>query len=190
MQNQTGPHPNKWDKTGSIVEVRQHDQYATKIDGSGKITLRNRKFLHKFSPVLYDRPIRSIYDDLATRVTGLTPVVTPQLPDENNSMTHATPTGNTSSPTLAPARTPQRKTTPDAVTPTTTGRDTPRHPILQTPPPAPGTRELHRHRSQTWNHQHQRLLNDDPPERPACLSGTMTTPWDSQFTLFSLYPEP
>ena len=92
VQNQTGPHPNKWDKTGSIVEVCQHDQYAIKIDGSGRITLRNRKFLRKFSPVHYDRPIRSIYDDLATRVTGLTPVVTPQLPDENDT---ATPTGHT-----------------------------------------------------------------------------------------------
>ena len=84
VQNQTGPHLNKWDKTGSIVEVRQHNQYAINIDGSGRITLRNRQFLHKFSPVHYHRPIRSIYDDLATRVTGLTPVVTPQLPDEND----------------------------------------------------------------------------------------------------------
>ena len=83
-QNQTGHHPNKWDKTGSVVEVRQHDQYAIKIDESGRITLRNRKLLRKFSLVHYDRPIRSIHDDLATRVTGLTPVVTPQLPDEND----------------------------------------------------------------------------------------------------------
>ncbi|KAJ8373500.1 hypothetical protein SKAU_G00040800 [Synaphobranchus kaupii] len=25
VQNQTGPYPNKWDRTGSVVEVRQHD---------------------------------------------------------------------------------------------------------------------------------------------------------------------
>ena len=134
MQNQTGPHPNKWDKTDSIVEVRQHDQYAIKIDGSGRITLRNRKFLRKFSPVHHDRPIRSIYDDLAIRVTGLTPVVTPQLHDDP-----ATPMGHTPPPTVTSARTPQRKTTPDAVTPTTPGRDTSRRPILQTSPPAPDT---------------------------------------------------
>ena len=134
VQNQTGPHPNKWDKTSSIVEVREHEQYAIKIDGSGRITLRNRKFLRKFSPVHHDRPIRSIYDDLAIRVTGQTPVVTPQLPDDP-----ATPTGHTPPPTVTSARTPQRKTTPDAVTPTTPGRDTPRCTILQTPPPAPDT---------------------------------------------------
>ena len=136
VQNQTGPHPNKWDKTGNIADVRQHDQYTIKIDGSGRITFRNRTFLRKFSPVHYDRPIGLIYDDLATRVTGLTPVVTPQLPDENDS---ATPTGHTPLATVTSARTQQRKTTPDAVKPTIPGRDTPRCPILQTPPPASDT---------------------------------------------------
>ena len=136
VQNQTGPHPNKWDKTGRIVEVRQHDQYVIKIDGSGRITLRNRKFLRKFIPVYYDRPIRSIYDYLATRVTGQTPLVTPQLPDEGDPATPATQAGHTPSPTVTSARTPQRETTPDAVTPTTPGRDTPRRPILLTPRPA------------------------------------------------------
>ena len=136
VQNQTGPHPNKWDKTGRIVEVRQNDQYVIKIDGSGRITLRNRKFLRKFIPVYYDRPTRSIYDDLATRVTGQTPLVTPQLPDEGDPATPATQAGHTPSPTVTSARTPQRETTPDAVTPTTPGRNTPRRPILQTPRPA------------------------------------------------------
>ena len=136
VQNQTGPHPNKWDKTGRIVEVRQNDQYVIKIDGSGRIALRNRKFLRKFIPVYYDRPTRSIYDDLATRVTGQTPLVTPRLPDEGDPTTPATQAGHTPSPTVTSARTPQRETTPDAVTPTTPGRDTPRRPILQTPRPA------------------------------------------------------
>ena len=172
VQNQTGPHPNKWDKTDSIVEVRQHDQYAIKIDGSGRITLRNRKFLRMFSPVHHDRPIRSIYDDLAIRVTGLTPVVTPQLPDDP-----VTPTGHTPPPTVTSARTSQRRTRPDAVTPTTPGRDTPRRRFFRRQHQPRTLRELHRHRSQTWNHQ--RLVNDDPPERPACLPGTKTTPWVS-----------
>ena len=119
MQNQTGPHANKWDKTGRIVEVRQLDQYVIKIDGSGRITLRSRKFLRKFIPVYYDRPTRSIYDDLATRVTGQTPLVTPQLPDEGDPATPSTQAGHTPSPTVTSARTPQRETTPDAVTPTT-----------------------------------------------------------------------
>ena len=51
VQNQTGQHPRKWDKTGRIVEVRQFDQYVVKVDGSGRVTLRNRKFLRRYNPV-------------------------------------------------------------------------------------------------------------------------------------------
>jgi len=139
VQNQTGPHPKKWDKTGSIVEVRQHDQYVIKIDGSGRVTLRNRKFLRKFSPVRNDQlPPRSIYDDLATRITVPAPVVTPQLPDlDSEPVTSATPTGPT--PALTSVCTPRRKTTPVSDTPAAPGRGTPRRAILQTPPSAPET---------------------------------------------------
>ncbi|KAL2104336.1 hypothetical protein ACEWY4_001204 [Coilia grayii] len=35
IQNQTGPHPKKWDRTGSIVEVCQHDQYVVKMGRAG-----------------------------------------------------------------------------------------------------------------------------------------------------------
>ena len=52
VQNQVGPHPTKWDKTGVVVEVKQFDQYVIKIDGSGRTSLRNRKFLRKFEPVV------------------------------------------------------------------------------------------------------------------------------------------
>ena len=34
--------------SGKVVEVRQHDQYVIKVDGSGRVTLRNRKFLCRF----------------------------------------------------------------------------------------------------------------------------------------------
>ena len=53
IQNQFRPHPLKWDRTGVIVEVKQHDQYVVKIDGSSRSTLRNRKFLRRYerSPV-------------------------------------------------------------------------------------------------------------------------------------------
>ena len=51
IQNQTGSRPNKWEKTGVVVEVRQHDQYLVRIEGSNRLTLRNRKFLRKFSPL-------------------------------------------------------------------------------------------------------------------------------------------
>ena len=55
IQNQVGPHPNKWDKTGIVTEVRQFNQYIVRVDGSGRATLRNRKFLRKFVPM---KPLR------------------------------------------------------------------------------------------------------------------------------------
>ena len=51
LQNQVGPFPKKWDKTGRVIEVRQFDQYVVRVDGSGRVTLRNRKFLRKYTPV-------------------------------------------------------------------------------------------------------------------------------------------
>ena len=55
IQNQSGNHPRKWDKTGVVVEIKQHDQYIVRVDGSGRTTMRNRKFLRKFQPY-YDGP--------------------------------------------------------------------------------------------------------------------------------------
>ena len=48
VQNLLGNHPLRWDRTGMVVEVRQHDQYGVKIDGTGRITFRNRRNLRKF----------------------------------------------------------------------------------------------------------------------------------------------
>jgi len=58
IQNQTGHEPRKWDKTGVVVEVKQFDQYVIRVDGSGRVTLRNRKFLRRFTP--YHRPTPTI----------------------------------------------------------------------------------------------------------------------------------
>jgi len=64
IQNQIGLQPLKWDKTGMIVEVRQFDQYVVRVDGSGRVTVRNRKFLRKYRPVVPAPPTRSILDDM------------------------------------------------------------------------------------------------------------------------------
>lgn len=47
LQNQTGPHSRRWDRTGVVVEAKPHDQYHVKVHGSGRLTLRNRKFLRQ-----------------------------------------------------------------------------------------------------------------------------------------------
>ena len=36
-------------KTGTIVEILPHRQYRIRMDGSGKVTLRNRRFLQQAS---------------------------------------------------------------------------------------------------------------------------------------------
>ena len=52
VQNQHGNYPNKWDNRGVVVEVLQFHQYKIRLDGSWQSTLRNRKFLRKFTPLL------------------------------------------------------------------------------------------------------------------------------------------
>ena len=41
VQNQTGRVPNKWDKSGGIVECKPHDQINVMMDGSRRESLRN-----------------------------------------------------------------------------------------------------------------------------------------------------
>ena len=38
VQNQRGNHPNKWDLSGTIVQVLDFDAYSVKMDGSGRLT--------------------------------------------------------------------------------------------------------------------------------------------------------
>ena len=90
LQNQTGPYPTKWDKTRRVVEVRQFDQYVVRVDGSGRMTVRNRKYLRKFDPVLRQPPRRSILSDLIYR------------PDPH----HTTPFPHTTPPPSNPIRPP------------------------------------------------------------------------------------
>ena len=49
IQNQSGRFPKKWDKSGVIVETKANDQYVVKVAGSGRLTLRNRRFLRRYN---------------------------------------------------------------------------------------------------------------------------------------------
>ena len=42
------------------MEVRQYHQYIIRMDGSGRVTLRNRHFLRKYIPVVPREPIMNI----------------------------------------------------------------------------------------------------------------------------------
>ena len=57
VQNQTGNHPNKWTSTGVIANVLPNRQYQVVMDGSRRVTLRNRRFLKQISPIC-----RKVYD--------------------------------------------------------------------------------------------------------------------------------
>ena len=50
IQNQTGNHPKRWDKRGVVASCEGFDQYIVIIDGSRRLTRRNRKFLRRFEP--------------------------------------------------------------------------------------------------------------------------------------------
>ena len=56
IQTQIGNNPRRWERTGTVVEVKDHDQNNVKVDDTGKLTLRNRRFLRQFSPIPWDLP--------------------------------------------------------------------------------------------------------------------------------------
>ena len=47
VQNQVGAKPKRWDRSGVVVEVKPHGQHLVRVDGSRRVTLRNRQFLRK-----------------------------------------------------------------------------------------------------------------------------------------------
>ena len=51
LQNLVGNHPRRWERTGVILECKEFDQYLVKKDGTGRVTLRNRKHLRKYTPI-------------------------------------------------------------------------------------------------------------------------------------------
>ena len=51
VQNQTGPKPLRWERTGIVMETLPHRQYTIRMDGSGRLSLRNRKFLRPTTPL-------------------------------------------------------------------------------------------------------------------------------------------
>ena len=109
IQNQVGPHPTKWDKTGLVVEVRQFDQYVVRVDGSGRVTLRNRKFLRKYLPAV-PRPPTSAFPPYPTPVKPDVPVT----PDPRSRPSQATPPPTGHLDTFSPPTVP---TTPEQTGP-------------------------------------------------------------------------
>ena len=57
IQNQRGNDPKRWNKSGKIVKKLDYDQYLVKVDGGGRLTRRNRRFLKKIISTLADKEV-------------------------------------------------------------------------------------------------------------------------------------
>ncbi len=58
-QDKANSRANKWDRQGTVIASKDHDQYLVKVHGSGRLTLRNRRFLRKFkvrTPFIEEHP--------------------------------------------------------------------------------------------------------------------------------------
>ena len=58
LQNQhgAGKIAKKWDRTGLIIDDLGHNKYRIRVDGSGRVTDRNRQFLRQFTPATPVQP--------------------------------------------------------------------------------------------------------------------------------------
>ena len=65
--------PGKWTKTGKVVEDQGFDSYLIKMDGSNRVTKRNRRFLRKVVPFIHAT-------DNAPELRTKVPSTTPQQP--------------------------------------------------------------------------------------------------------------
>ena len=91
IQNQTGNAPRRWNKCGQVIEVRQNDQYAIKVHGSGRVTLRNRQFLRLYVPHIEKQCPRRITDDIPNRPADIGRLPLSLFPTEDLTQTISTP---------------------------------------------------------------------------------------------------
>jgi len=96
----------KWDKSGYIVEALPHRQYRVKVDGSGRVTLRNRRFL-KPIPSRTTRPAPTPSSGNTLPPTGSTPPPACSSPPPTSG---ASPPANSTPPSAISAPAPDSNT--------------------------------------------------------------------------------
>ena len=131
IQNQygAGKMSKKWDKSGMILEDLGFNKYSVKVDGSGRITHRNRQFLRKFTPVTPSLPGPS------PNASYCEPQVNPIPP--RTSQNHQ-PVGN-SIPPPEPEVVPALPSPPRPSLQLREPPSTPESPTFETPPSSPTT---------------------------------------------------
>ena len=62
IQNQrgAGKQAKRWDRTGIVTEDVGNDKYTIRVDGSGRVLSRNRRYLRSFKPALPQPTMPSI----------------------------------------------------------------------------------------------------------------------------------
>ena len=115
IQNQkaTGKMAKRWDRTGVIVENMGFDKYLVRVDGSGRTTQRNRRFLRQFKPATTAQIPMSMGRPGGPDYSFSTPIQT-STPDATTTTTPATPTTTFYG---SPATSPRHQLTPDTGTP-------------------------------------------------------------------------
>lgn len=94
VQNQQGPRPSQWEKTGTVIEKLPDRQYRVLVDGSRRTSLRNRRFLRVIPNIIRNQhdlePLPEILEtnpasDHSPPVITTTPEGTPATPDDDTS---------------------------------------------------------------------------------------------------------
>ena len=129
IQNQTGNFPRRWDRTGVVVEVLDHNKYSIKVHGSGRCTIRNRQFLRKYFAI--DRPQQNSEQpahcfprtDYAEPQNLDKPVHTIVLPTHQESLPLTQPATRTQPSPSSPCQsTSQQFSQPSTISPVVTNR--------------------------------------------------------------------
>ena len=84
----------KWDKSGIVVDVHPFRQYSVKMDGSGRVSLRNRKHMQCIDnikpgglPLPSEKPTNVENDDTKITPSSLNPPSTqPKVKNSENQM--------------------------------------------------------------------------------------------------------
>ena len=151
IQNQAGRYATKWDKTGQVIETHQNDQYVVKVDGSGRLTLRNRKFLklathHKLHGVI---PPQNLPHPLPLNTPQSTVVLPgPSVRPADGDHVHTLPSDSNPSPVESEVMPGLQTSPPQSYTPGPDHNEPPPSPPranLSASPPKPALRrELNR----------------------------------------------
>lgn len=85
----------RWDRTGKIIEVLDNRQYRIRVDGSGRVTVRNRRFIRRINVPVKTLPIPSAGTPVMVSNSSLSPNASPFTPPNTSASIPHNPSANT-----------------------------------------------------------------------------------------------